>query len=157
MKKDTIQKWLRSREICGKAAYCLRVNTDVDDEERWWRYVLKENGLKKYVKGFTEKDYLLLEIKAKDEKQRTANKNNDDLTKLMNKNQFRDKMFNKLKELYPDKKTEKELFSLIGKYYQTENKTPPFSKLLDIVLDFQVFMTFMTFEEYYERRYEKVF
>lgn len=155
VKKDTLQKWLRSREICGKAAYCLRLTAEPDDESRWWRYTLKENGIKCLTKGFTDAEYTEMELLAKDEKNRTVLKNNDDLTKLMNKNQFRDKMFNKLKELYPDIIDEKKLFSIIGKYYQSENKTPPFSKLLDVVFDFKVFMNHMTFEEYFERKYEK--
>jgi len=152
LNKEKIQKWLRRDFNCkGNKAYCLRVHVDLQDEDRWWRYCCKENLVKS--KGF-EKDRLKeLTMLAKDERERQVGLNCATRDKLVNKNQFRDKMFAWLKKEYPDLADKRSLFIKIGTYYQENSKTPPFSKMMDVVLDYLVYAGHMTFGDYYDNKY----
>jgi hypothetical protein len=73
--------------------------------------------------------------------------------RLVNKNQFRDKLFKYLKDTYPNETNRGKLVQLIGEYYQEQGKTPPFSKLGDVCLDFLISMKHMTWKEYVGWRY----
>jgi hypothetical protein len=73
--------------------------------------------------------------------------------RLVAKNQFRDKLFKYLKEQHPNVSCLRKLIKLIGSYYQDNGKTPPFSKLGDVGLDYQVSSGMITWEEWIEERY----
>lgn len=86
---------------------------------------------------------------AKDERKRQIELNCKTEENLINKNQFRDKLFKHLSNLYINEVPNVQLYSAIGKYYQDNGKSPPFAKLMDIVLDFKVCQGWLTFEEHF--------
>ena len=73
--------------------------------------------------------------------------------RLVNKNQFRDKLFQYLKSKHSHVKDECALIQLVGEYYQDQGKTPPFSKLGDVVLDYLIVVKSMSWREFIMRRY----
>lgn len=151
--KDNHQTWFRrSLGLSGGKAYCIQIHADVGDVNRWWRYTMKERLL--YHVGFTSQDHIdALTAMAKDERSRQIELNLASRSKAMDKNQFRDIMFKHLLDTMPHETNRKKLFCAIGKYYQSKSKTPPFNKLLDVVLDYLIFAKHLTFEAYFDEKY----
>lgn len=77
-KKETIAAYIRRMDrfnIKGKEMYALSCHAEPDDYARWFRYVAKERLLRKFCKGFTEKELNEMEILAKDERARSVKYN----------------------------------------------------------------------------------
>ena len=60
--------------------------------------------------------------------------NNKTRDRLVNKNQFRDKLFKYLSDAHGECRHKRTLIKHVGEYYQDQGKSPPFNKLADIVL-----------------------
>ena len=151
MQKETLQKWFNKRGAKGNKAYCIQIREDVEDEGRWWRYCCKEAVL--LHSGFTNEDLGKMVEMAISERTHQIAVNCKTRDRLVNKNQFRDKLFKYLKDNYGHERNERKLIKLIGKYYQDGGKTPPFSKLGDVCIDYMISARHMTWEEYVGRRF----
>jgi len=156
LKKDTLQKWIRTELGCsGNKAYSVQVFSDVDDEGRWFRYPLKEKEAPKHSLGFSKDEIRDMTLLAEDERQQQIKLNLKTEAELENKHQFRDKMFKYMRLNHPDVSDERTVFGLIGKYYQSQNKMTPFSKLRDITNDWLCHAGHITHESYYDKYYNK--
>lgn len=151
VKKETMQKWFNKFGAKGNKAYCIQICEDVEDEGRWWRYCCKESLL--LHRGFSVEDLSKMVEMAVSERRHQVATNVKTRDRLVNKNQFRDKLFKYLKEKYPNETNRVKLIQLIGEYYQEQGKTPPFSKLGDVCLDFLISMKHMSWQEYVGWRY----
>lgn len=155
--KDNFQKYVRklSGGIKGAACYAVAYIEDPIDEDRWWRYCLKEVGSKVWFSkhGF-QKDWIsLARTLACDERARTIEFNKASMQRHIQKDSFRLKMFknvtNTLKNQPISSNLDKHLYCLIIRYYQDNNKTPPFNNLDNIVIDYKLVAKIITPEEYY--------
>lgn len=158
IKKDTIQKWFRTaHNVKGNSQYSIRVQPELKDHYRWWRYPIKEKTF--WIKNpemFQQFGVTYEEAKrqAVDERNRQIEMNLKTRQSLMDKNAFRDKMFRSLKEEYQETSvTDKKIWCDIGSYYIRHSKTPAFGKLDDMVIDFKVSTGLVTIEEVYEFRH----
>lgn len=166
--KDAIQKWLRGNGCKGVKAYACNVHEDPSDEERWWRYALKEqesiktSATLRWMRNppgrpFSndQEDVEALELwrlMAVDERQRQIQMNLASRDREINKNQFRDKMFKKLKTEY-ENAMRRELFKAIFKHYQAAGKTPPEAqRIYNLVIDFQVWAGELDLDDYYDEK-----
>ncbi len=155
LKKDTLQKHCRDKwGWRGKEIYAVQVLETLDDEERWWRYPLKEKRFA--VEGdFSDMDLNQMEICAKDEKSRTVELLATSKERELMKNQFRDKMYSSFKKKYEGKDFvgNKILWCEIAKYYYDCGKTPPYNTLDNVVDDVKVYLGYMTVEDLYDLRH----
>lgn len=151
VKKETIQKWFNKKGAKGNKAYCVQIREDVDDEGRWWRYCCKEALL--LHRGFSVEEIGRMVEMAVSERAHQVVTNCKTRDRLVNKNQFRDKLFKYLKDKHPLEENRRDLLKLIGTYYQEQGKTPPFSKLSDIVLDYLVTEKYISWEDWIQGRY----
>lgn len=151
VQKETLQKWFNKHGAKGNKAYCIQVREDVEDEGRWWRYCCKEALL--LHSGFSVEDLGKMVEMAVCERAHQVKTNVKTRDRLVNKNQFRDKLFQYLKAKHPHVSCECALIQLVGEYYQDQGKTPPFSKLGDVVLDYLIVVKSMSWREFIKRRY----
>lgn len=151
VKKETLQKWFNKHGAKGSKAYCIQVREDVEDEGRWWRYCCKENLVVSY--GFSDDRIEQMVEMATSERSHQVKSNVKTRDRLVMKNQFRDKLFKYLKEQHEQVSDTRRLIKLIGEYYQSQGKTPPFSKLFDVALDYQVVSKMVSWEDWIEERY----
>jgi hypothetical protein len=135
----------------GNKAYCIQIREDVEDEGRWWRYCCKEALL--LHRGFSDEDLGKMVEMAVSERAHQVATNVKTRDRLVNKNQFRDKLFKHLKDNHAAVRDESKLIRLVGEYYQAQSKTPPFSKLQDVVLDYLIVVKSISWEDFIERRY----
>lgn len=150
--KDAMQKWIRTNLCCkGNKCYSIRVMGDLDDEARWWRYPLKQKGVK--IHGFEKQDIATMSLLAIDEYNQTAARNIKTRAKLENKSQFRDKLHAHLKERHQHVRGRCALYVLIAKYYQECGNVPPTGKLYDCVIDYLTIIGHMTWEEHFARHH----
>lgn len=153
--KDAMQKWIRTNLFAkGNRAYSLRLNGDLDDESRWWRYPLKQKGIKSH--GFTDDELRDMTMLAKDEYAQSAARNIKTRQRLENKSQFRDKLHKYLKEEHTNVTCQRKLFVLIAKYYQDQGNVPPTNKLYDYVIDYLTIIGHLTWEALFDRRHHIV-
>jgi len=156
LKKDTLQKWIRTElGASGNKAYCVQVFSDVDDEDRWFRYCFKEKDSPRHSKGFSESEIRDMTLLAQDEREQQVKLNLKTEAELENKHQFRDKMFKHMRLNHPDISDEEEVFELIGNYYRSQNKMIPFSKLRDITNDWLCHAGHITLRSYFQKYYKK--
>lgn len=151
VQKETLQKWFNKHGAKGNKAYCIQIREDVEDEGRWWRYCCKEALL--LHRGFSDSDIAKMVTMAVSERAHQVATNVKTRDRLVNKNQFRDKLFKHLKDNHTAVRDQCKLIRLVGEYYQDQGKTPPFSKLEDVVLDYLIVVKSMSWEEFIERRY----
>lgn len=152
--KDAMQKWIRDTLHCkGNKCYSLRVSGDLDDEARWWRYPLKQKGIKSF--GFEAPALETMKLLAKDEYAQTTARNIKTRKKLENKSQFRDKLHAYLKDKHKDQRGLQCLYVLIAKYYQECGNVPPTGKLYDCVIDYLTIIRYLTWEKHFERHHGK--
>ena len=155
IRKDTLQSWFRDNDICkGNKAYCVRFHGDLVDEDRWWRYPMKELLWKS--RGFEKAELDKLTLLAKDERVRQVELNLATEKSLENKNQKRDKLFKWLKDNFPDVKTKKTIFcKMVDWYRQVSKDTPPLANncLMNKVYDYMIEIGILTAEEYYDQLY----
>lgn len=157
-KKDSFQKTFRNRffkrfnyACSGNKMYSIKLAHDPDDEERFMRYSLKQQDkLKKYnYYGYTEEEAEKLRLLAHDEYNNQIKKNCETLDKFLDKSSFKGKCYLQLKENKINK--EKDFIINFVKYYLEKNKVPPFSKLKDYWIDYQLQIGLITVELWYER------
>lgn len=129
--KYLIQEYLRSNGAKGNAAYMVRVNADVNDENRWFRYSMKQGDYETDYKGHEELHKL-----AADEYKNQVKKNLESEEVQRNKNQFRDKLWKHL----DDKKLtgEKEIATEMFHYYNKNGRDAPIFDLQTKVLNYQI-------------------
>lgn len=158
--KDNFQKVIRKWTAGIKGnAYMVRYVEDPEDEDRWWRYCLKELDAPCWFskKGF-EKEWIDLAKKlACDERSRTQEFNRAATERLLQKETFRLKMFKNLTvslaKVPRSANFDRQIYCMIIRYYQDNNKTPPFNNLDNIVIDYKLVEEFMTPEEYFNIRH----
>jgi len=153
IKKDTIQKLLnRKYQLKGNKMYCLRVHDALDEDghERWWRYVTKQIKPLKFH-GFTEEQINNFHCLANDEYEQRKKENNLTRDKLLDKNNFRNKLIKHLCIKHNEKPYQEDvkIFCDICQFYKKASMTAPFRKLDDLVIDMKVEMGLITYEEYY--------
>lgn len=153
IKKNTLQKNFREFmraygfPVSGVKHYAIMIESQPDDEDRWWRYVLKEEdaliGCNEGMKKFVEENMAL----AQDERKRQIQKNREARDRFLDKDSFKGKMFQYFTaELTIT--TEREFYIELIKYFQAKSKVPPFSKIKDYWRDYQIQTGLMT-PEYY--------
>lgn len=166
VKKDTLQKWIRRKGAKGNAAYALQFVEDPKDEDRWWRYTLKEaeydtlNPRESNVwhgDAFECEDIWNMQKFAADERKRQVEQNLKTREKLMSKNNFRNKLFKYLEEQFPDEQRKRALIKEIAKFYQKEGNSPPGNKLLDICWDYLVETGRASWDDWIDQKYGKDF
>lgn len=153
IKKDTIQKMLnRKYHLKGNKQYCLRVHQHLDEDghERWWRYVCKQKVPLKY-RGFTPEQIQQFHVLANDEYEQAKKKNLKSRDKLMDKNNFRNKLIKHLCKEHNEKPFQEDvtIFVRICEFYKSNSMTAPFRKLDDLVVDMKVELNLITYKEYY--------
>lgn len=153
IKKDTIQKALnRTFKLKGNKMYCLRVHDSLDEDghHRWWRYVCKQNKPTAY-RGFTPEDINNFHIMANDEYEQRKKENIKSRDKLLDKNNFRNKLIKHFKKTHEiaNYTEDVEIFCEICRYYKEASMTAPFRKLDDLVIDIKCELQIITFQEYY--------
>lgn len=158
--KDNLAKTLNRRfGLKGNKMYCLRLHQSLDSNwERWWRYCCKQ-GLPHRSSPNWEQDQLLEMTKiANAEYIQRTKENNETRDKLINKNNFRQKLAKFLKDKLCNKTQvannfrvdDKYLWIAIAKFYRDNSTTPPFQKMDDLVIDMKVEMNWISLEEYYD-------
>lgn len=151
--KDTIAKYFnRNYLLKTNAMYCLRVHETLDDIDRYFRYVCKEEIYES--SGFSVKQLDEYTILSKDEKARSELFHCNAREANEAKSNFRNKMFISLKKLFTDEKpSRKTIWIEICKFYQESYQSPPWKKIDDVVLDFQVYNSQLTLLQMYDERH----
>lgn len=153
--KDNFQKLIRrlTAGIKGNSCYSVRYIEDPEDEDRWWRYCIKEKIAKPVYHSFSKEWVQLNRILAVDERTRTIKFNRASRERNLQKDTFRLKLFknvtNTLKNQPISSNMDKTIYCLIICFYQENNKTPPFNNLDNIVIDYKLMSNVITPEEYY--------
>lgn len=153
IKKNTLQKSFREfmkaygYPVSGVKHYAIMLDIQPDDEERWWRYVLKEEGAcigcSSNMSEFVPNNLPL----AVDERKLQIKRNLEARERYLDKDSFKGKMFDHFStELKINQK--RQFFIELIKYYQEKNKVPPFSKLEEYWIDYQILTGLITAEEY---------
>ena len=153
IKKDTIQKVLNRRfHLKGNKQYCLRVHDSLDEDGhvRWWRYVCKQNKPTAY-RGFSSDDINNMYAMANDEYEQRKKENLKSRDKLLDKNNFRNKLIKHLTKKHEivNYTEDIDIFVDICEFYQKAHQTAPFRKLDDLVIDMKVQLKILTFRQYY--------
>ena len=156
-RKDSLAKALnRNLGLKGNAMYCLRVHTDPDNIERWWRYCCKQHIPIDNSDHFSEDELVEMNKIAKAEYEQRVVENNQTRDKMINKNNFRQKLMKHLHECLDSRLakgimvSDKLLWIAIAEYYRKNHTTPPFMKMDDLVVDVKVELKYITLEEYYD-------
>lgn len=152
VKKDTIQKMLnRKYHLKGNKMYCLRVHDALDEDgDRWWRYVCKQKKPSVY-RGFTDEQINNFHCLANDEYEQRKKENIKSRDKLLDKNNFRNKLIKHMCKIHEEKPYEEDvdIYCDICEFYKSNHATAPFRKLDDLVIDIKVEMKLITYREYY--------
>ncbi len=156
-RKDTIAKSLnRKLGLKGNTMYCLRLHESPDDVLRWWRYCCKQGIPFSSSDHFSDHELEEMHKIASAEYQQRVVENKQTRDKLMNKNNFRQKLakhlHNKLDGMLAHNTmvSDKQLWLAIAQYYRDNNTTPPFMKMDDLVVDMKVELKYITLEQYYD-------
>lgn len=129
--KAFIQEFLRKNGAKGNAAYMVRVNADVADEDRWFRYAMKQ--------GDYETDYIgheALANLAADEYKNQVKRNLETEEQARCKNQFRDKMYNHLdkKEIRGTRNIMIEIYN----FYNSNARDAPLHDLFSKAMNYEI-------------------
>lgn len=170
VKKDTIQKWIRNYfnkkgiVIKGVKMYSVRVLVDPNNEERWWRYCLKEkrtekNNFKFKIKGFTSEEIKFHKLVAQEEREQQIAQNIKNRKKYLETQSFKGKMYKYVIEKY-NEKDEKlishyEFVSSMIEYYRKNDKITPLSKIEEYYVDFQLSTGSKSIQEWYSQTYHQ--
>ncbi len=157
VKKDSLQKFIRrlgekyGYTIKGNKCYAVNILGDPDDEERWYRYCLKEEGAKVAFKGFEKEELKKMRILAQEERKLQIERNKKAHSAYLDKSTFKGKMF----DFFKKEGVASHRPFIIGmiKYYLEKGKVAPFSKFNDYWIDYQISTGLMTPEEYYDKVY----
>lgn len=154
-KKDSFQAWFRRRPYLpkGNKCYAISVVGDPEDENRWWRYLLKENDnpfLNDFPNDF-KCDFLLHAAMAKDERKIQIERNIASRERALQNDSFRLKCYNHVNEILQNTDpSNRQIYCEIIRYYIQNNKVPPFTTAMNMVYDFKVVMGLMTVEDYFD-------
>lgn len=158
---ENFQKWFRKRPFLpsGNKAYSFKLVGDPDDEDRWWRYLLKEKGAKLIESKFPpDFDISLNTIMAQNERDEQIKKNVEARDRLLRNDSFRLKAFAALQKKYENKCPQnRQIFGDLVRYYQEKNKIPPFNSLLNMVFDYKVHTKEIEPETYFDIYYGEKF
>jgi len=157
IKKDNLQKQLnRNLGLKGNKMYCLRVHHDMpQDVDRWWNYTCKQgiNGIV-MSQGFRHVEIENMVMISTAEYEQRKKENCETRQKLMDKNNFRNKLIIHMKKSksHPDRPrlTDKEIWLEIARFYRKSHMTPPYNKLDDIVIDVKVELEYLSLDKYYD-------
>jgi len=156
IKKDNIQKQLnRNFNLKGNKMYCLRVHHDIPtDVDRWWNYTCKQgiNGII-VSSGFRECEIANMVMISSAEYEQRKKENCETRQKLMDKNNFRNKLIIHMKKIKSQDRphlTDKEIWLEIAGFYRKSHMTPPYNKLDDIVVDVKVELEYLSLDKYYD-------
>lgn len=151
VKKNTLQKNFREfmkhngEPVSGVRHYAIMLETQPEDEDRWWRYVLKEEGGKfgwsSDKHAFVEENIAL----ARDERKQQIKRNIEARERYLETDSFKGKMFKHFTEELTIT-TEREFYVELIKYFQAKSKVPPFSKIKDYWRDYQISVGLITAE-----------
>ncbi len=171
LNKQSFQSWFR-RHPCmpkGNKCYSVSILADPDDEDLWWRYLLKEqekfawsthqpmqNMGREYnfPADFAEKIETHWAM-AVDQRRLQVKRNIESRERALQNDSFRLRCYNHVHNLDPDTESgsTRWIFCQIVKYYMDNNKVPPFNTLLNMVYDYKVHFGIMTADQYYSVRY----
>lgn len=141
--KALIKEYLRRNGAKGNPAYMVRVNEDVKDEDRWFRYSMKQLDYESDKKG-----HELLAKLANDEYKRQVQQNLESEEAQRKKHQFRDKLWKHLdeKKLTGDQEIAKAMFD----FYNQNGRDAPIFELQSKVLNYQICRNIKQFSEIYK-------
>ena len=160
-KKDSFQAWFRRRKYLpkGNKCYAIAIVGDPDDEDRWWRYLLKETDAP-FVTDFPEEFKANFEVQvamAQDERKLQIERNIAARERALQNDSFRLKCYSSILEMFnsrdPASLNDRMIYCEIMRYYQANNKIPPFNTGMNMVIDFKVHVGLMTIEDYYDTRF----
>ena len=162
---DTLKKHLRTfskkygYEFAGNKCYSVTLLGDVDDEDRFMRYPLKkedfteiEEKRKGGALGISPKTLEMYRLLARDEYKSQKEKNLKSLANYLDKSSFKGKMYDKFNK--DGISVHKDFCINLLKHYQSKNKVPPFGKIDDYWVDYQIMTGLMTPEQWYEITYK---
>lgn len=152
VKKNTLQKNFKTYmknlgiELKGVKHYAIILTPQPEDEDRWWRYVLKEEDA--MTGGGMDSEWVHLQTAlAVDERKLQIKRNCEARARIMENDSFKGKMYLYLKdELFIN--SEREFYIAMIDYYKSKSKTAPFSKIRDYWPDYQICMGLMTSSHY---------
>jgi len=159
-RKDTIAKSLnRQLGLKGNAMYCLRIHESPDNIDRWWRYCCKQSiPMSSSTHWSAEEKEEMNKIAMAEYEQRIV-ENKETREKMLQKNNFRQKLSKHLHEKLDNMTkhgtlvSDKQLWLAIAEYYRENHTTPPFMKMDDLVVDMKVELKYITLEEYYDLKH----
>ena len=140
--------------FAGNKCYSLTIFADPDDKERFFRYPLKKEDfeckykLKDPYKGFSKEEIDEMRLLAQEHYKIQLEKNLKSLSQYLDKSSFKGKMYDQFSKI--DISTHKEFCINLLKHYQSKNKVPPFSKIDDYWVDYQIVTGLLTPEQWYE-------
>lgn len=141
--KASLQDFMRSQNYKGNAMYSIRINHDVNDEKRWFRYPMKQGNW--ISTGFTEAKLQIMESNAMDEYGHQVEKNLKSRERHLEKNQFRDKLW---KHLDDNKITEaRKIAKAIFHFYNENGRDAPIFALQEKVINYQIVRGLIDFNE----------
>lgn len=156
---EKIQRKIRaiSCRPSGPRAYAVKVLEELNDENRWWRYLLKEKGGAAYLTEPSFPDNFDIEINklmAQDERSIQINRNLKAREKTLQTHSFRNKMYAHFDKQYKqDEITKCKIFSDFIQYYQDDNRVPPFNTMMNMVYDYLVYSNRLSAEEFFKLKY----
>lgn len=151
-KKNTLQKSFKTYmsnlgiELKGVKHYAIILTAQPEDEDRWWRYVLKEEGA--ITGGNMDPEWVSLnKALAIDERKLQIKRNCEARARFLENDSFKGKMYLHLKDELKIE-TEREFYIAMIDYYKSKSKTAPFSKIRDYWPDYKICVGLMTSSEY---------
>lgn len=163
-RKDSFQAWFRRRPYLpkGNKCYSISIVGDPEDEDRWWRYLLKQesNGLtiglfkNKFPQEFLDELDMHTAL-AQDERKLQIQRNIAARDRALQNDSFRLRAYNYINENFGETElTARKIFCELIRYYMQNNKVPPFNTMMNMVLDFKVHFGLMTPEDYFDTIYQ---
>jgi len=157
-RKDSFQAWFRRRNYLpkGNKCYSIAITADPDDENRWWRYLLKENS-DTFVNNFPDDfkhEFDIQVAMAQDERKLQIERNVLARDRALLNDSFRLRCYNAINQYNEDvAPSDRTIFCDIMRYYMSNNKVPPFNTGMNMVIDFKCHMGYISIENYYDLRY----
>lgn len=158
--KQSFQAWFRRRPMLPKGNKCYAISLcgDPEDEDRWWRYLLKDQpstlqhmGCKEHLPAEFRQDLETHWRMACDERKLQVQRNLAARDRALQNDSFRLRCYNAVHEHNPS--SDREIFASIIRYYMSNNKVPPFNTGMNMVYDYKCTFNLMSPEEYYDMRY----
>ena len=165
--KQSFQAWFRRQPLLpkGNKCYSFTVNGDPEDEDRWWRYLFKEQT--PFKPGLIDTCYIMSlpkefydDIKthvalAVDERKLQIKRNIEARDRALANDSFRLRCYSAVQTalLGNGDVTSQKIYVEIVKYYQDNNKIPPFNTLMNMVIDYKLHTGIITAAQHFQLRY----